>query len=123
MNVTLVTAHEPDWRKYLSERPHQYALKEHHKDFMIFERVEYRPSYILEGEAHTVSQNTNSVTLTPMSQRVVLKFKYFPFLTASGCNVSPFLVTPQLQLIELSECPIGVPVRVQSVSPLKRLFS
>jgi hypothetical protein len=123
MNVTVVMAHEPQWRKYFSERPERYALKEHHKDFMIFERLGYTPSYVLEGEARDLTQSSNSVTLTPLSERVVLKFKYFPFLTSSGCKVSPFQVAPELTLVELSECRIGEPVRIESISPLRRLFS
>lgn len=123
MNVTVVMAHEPQWRKYLQDRPDRYALKEHHKNFMIFERLGYTPSYVLEGEARDLSQTSNSVTLTPLSERIVLKFKYFPFLTASHCTVSPFQVSPDLQLVELSKCRIGESTRVESVSPLKRLFS
>lgn len=123
MNVTVVMAHEPQWRKYLLDRPQYYTLKEHHKDFMIFERLGYTSSYIVEGEARELSQDSSSVTLTPISQRIVLKFKYFPFLTASHCKVSPFQVSPDLQLIELSECRIGEVTRVESVSPLGRLVS
>jgi hypothetical protein len=122
MNVTVVMAHEPQWRKYFSERPQQYALKQHHKDFMIFERLGYTPSYVLEGQARDLSQNSNSVTLTPLTDRIVIKFKYFPFLTASGCKVSSFRVAPELSLVEISECRIGEPVRVASISPLTRLF-
>ena len=123
MNVTVVMAHEPQWRKYLSERPQQYALKEHHTDFMIFERLGYTPSYILEGTAQDLVQNSNSVTLTPLTERLVLKFKYFPFLTASGCKVSSFQAAPELSLVEISECRVGEPVRIESISPLRRLFS
>lgn len=123
MNVTIVMAHEPQWRKYFSERPQQYALKEHHQDFMIFERLGYSPSYVLEGTARDLTQSSNSVTLTPLTERLVLKFKYFPFLTATGCEVTGFQAAPELQLVELSRCPVGSPIRVESVSPLKRLFS
>lgn len=123
MNVSVVMAHEPHWRRYFSERPMLYALKEHHTDFLIFERLGYTPSYLLEGEAREISQNSNSVTLTPLTERLVLKFKYFPFLTAPGCKVSPYSAAPEVTLIELSGCPIGKTIRVESVSPLKRLFS
>lgn len=123
MNVTVVMAHEPQWRKYLSERPQRYALKEHHKNFLLFERLGYAPSYILEGEARDLTQSSNSVTLTPLSERVLLKFKYFPFLTASGCKVSPIEVAPEVTLIELSECRTGESVRIESVSPWRRLLS
>jgi len=116
-------AHEPHWRRYFTERPQQYALKEHQKDFMIFERIGYTPSYVLEGEAKDISQNSNSVTLTPLTDRVVVKFKYFPFLTATGCKVAPYPIVPELSLIELSGCRVGESIRLESVSPLTRLRS
>jgi hypothetical protein len=123
MNVTVVMAHEPYWRRYFTERPQQYALIEHQKDFMIFERVGYTPSYVLEGEAKEISQNSNSVTLTPLTDRVIVKFKYFPFLTATGCTVAPYPVLPELSMIELSGCRVGESIRLESVSPLTRLRS
>jgi hypothetical protein len=121
MNVTLVMAHEADWRTYFLERPHLYAEKERHQDFIIFERKGYTPSYVLEGAAQDISQNSNSVTFTPLSDRVVLKFKYFPFLESSGCMVTPYDVAPDLSLVELSGCPIGKQVILKSVSPARRL--
>ena len=123
MNTTMVLAHEADWRTYLLNRPQLYGLKERHKDFMVFERLGYTPSYVLEGEARDLSQSSNSVILTPLSQRVVVKFKYFPFLKTSGCKISPYPVAPELTLIELSECRVGESTRIESVSPLKRLLS
>lgn len=122
MNVTVVMAHEPEWRSYLLERPNLYAERERHKNFIIFERLGYTPSYILEGSARDVSQNSNSVTLTPQSDRLVLKFKYFPFLTSSGCDITPFAVSPELSLVELTHCPIGETVTLRSVPPLRRLM-
>jgi hypothetical protein len=122
MNVTVVMAHEPEWRTYLLERPHLYAEKERHKDFIIFERVGYSSSYVLEGSARDFAQNSNSATLTPLSERVVLKFKYFPFLTSSECTVAPYAAAPDLSLVELTQCPIGKPVTLRSVSPIQRLM-
>jgi hypothetical protein len=123
MNVTVVMAHEPQWRTYFLDRPQQYRLKEHHTDFMIFERLGYTPSYILEGSARDLSQNSNSVTLTPLTEKLVLKFKYFPFLTATGCKVASFQAAPELSLVEISECRVGELVRIESISPLRRLLS
>jgi hypothetical protein len=122
MNVTVVMAHEPDWRTYLLERPHLFEEKERHKDFIIFERKGYTPSYVLEGSVAELSQNSNSATFTPMSNRVVLKFKYFPFLESSGCTIAPYSVAPDLSLVELSGCPIGQSVTLKSVTPYRRLL-
>lgn len=123
MNVTLVMAHEPQWRTYFLDRPQQYTIKEHHTDFMIFERLGYTPSYVVEGSARDLSQNSHSVTVTPLTERLVLKFRYFPFLTATNCKVSSFQAAPELSLVEISECRLGEPVRIESISPLRRLLS
>lgn len=123
MNVTVVLAHEPDWRTYLLERPNLYTEKERHRDFIIFERNGYTSSYALEGAIADFSQDSNSATFTPLSSRVVLKYRYFPFLeSAAGCVIAPYPVAPDLSLVELSDCPVGARVTLKSVTPARRLL-
>lgn len=122
MNVTVVMAHEPEWRRYFMERPTLYAERSREKDFMVFERIGVTPSYVLEGDAKDVTQTHHSASLTPLSQRVVLKFKHFPFLRSSGCKLSAYPVAPELSLVELSECRIGEPITIESISPMQRLM-
>ena len=122
MNVTVVMAHEPEWRRYFMERPTLYAERSREKDFMVFERIGVTPSYVLEGDAKDVTQTYHSASLTPLSQRVVLKFKHFPFLRSSGCKLSTYPVAPELSLVELSECRIGEPITIESISPMQRLM-
>ena len=122
MNVTVVMAHEPEWRRYFLERPAFYSERSREKDFMVFERAGVIPSYILEGEAKDVTQNYHSTSLTPLSTRVVVKFRYFPFLKSSGCKLGAYPAAPDLSLVELSECRIGEPVTIESISPIQRLL-
>ena len=122
MNVTVVMAHEPEWRRYFMERPTLYAERSRQKDFMVFERLGVTSSYVLEGDARDVTQTYHSMSLTPLSTRVVLKIKFFPFLKSSRCTLSAYPVAADLSLVELSECPLGENVTVESVSPLRRLL-
>jgi hypothetical protein len=124
MNVTLVLAHEPEHRRGLASRPDLYAELWRGGRFVLFERLGYTPSYILEGKVVSLTQNHNSVTLIPESARAILKFRYFPFLTTdvAGCSIRPYPVAPELDFIELSDCPLGEKVTIRSIGPKERLL-
>jgi hypothetical protein len=121
MNASLVVAHEPFWIDYFRTRNERYIKVYEGDKFWVFSRLGYTPSYVLSGVADDVTFTSRSVSLLPKSPSLVLKFKYFPFLTSSGCRVSPHKVSDELQLIELSECPVGQRISIRSVSPLDRL--
>jgi hypothetical protein len=123
MNVTIVTAHEPHWRTYFMERASEYKEIGRQEGFILFSRINAKPSYVIEGEAVDLRQDTNSAHLTPRSERVVLSFKYFPFMTSSHCTIKPFSAAPDLTLIELSGCTPGTSVTLESIKPLERLVS
>lgn len=122
MNVSVLLAHEPMWRKYFKERPEGYEERGHFGEFLLFTRKEFSPSYILEGAASSVSYTTNSLTVTPATERLVLKFKHLPLLTSSSCTLKPFAAAPEVSLIELTGCKAGESVTIKSISPLKRLL-
>jgi hypothetical protein len=124
MNATLVLAHEPENRKYLTSHPELYAERWRGGRFTLFERLGYDSSYVLEGQVSALSQNDNSVTLVPESDRVILKFRYFPFLTTAeqSCSILPHRVAPEIEFIELNNCPPGKQVTIQSVGSLDRLL-
>jgi hypothetical protein len=123
MNISVVTAHEPHWKKYFSSRPLEFEPAGTIAGFRLFRRVGFVPSYILDGGAENVSHSTSSVTLTPQTPRVVLKFNHFPFLKSTHCSLRPFAVSAEISFVELSDCPLGQEVTIQSVSPLERLLS
>lgn len=124
MNATLILAHEPEHRRELASRPDLYAELWRGGRFVLFERLGYTSSYVLDGEASSLTQNHNSVTLIPQSPRVILKFRHFPFLTTNvpGCSIRPYPVAPELDFIELRDCPLGKEVTIQSVGPKERLL-
>jgi hypothetical protein len=124
MNATLVLAHEPEYRRELASRPDLYTELWRGGRFVLFERLGYTPSYAFEGEISSLTQNHNSVTLVPESTRAVLKFRYFPFLATDvpGCSIRPYPVAPELEFIELSDCPLGKEVTIRSISPRERLL-
>lgn len=123
INASIVVAHEPTWIERFRSQPAKYEKLWRGDTFHIFKRIGYTPSYSLNGEVTNLSFNSNSVTLTPLSERVILKFKHFPFLTSSGCKITPYKVETGLELIELSACVPGQEITLKSVSPLTRLFS
>jgi hypothetical protein len=123
MNVTLVLAHEPHWRHYFMDRPNEYREVARQEGFIVFSRLNVNPSYVLEGAGSPVQQSDNSIQLTPSTERVLLSFKYYPFLRSSQCSLRPFSVAPDLTLMELSGCNPGTPVTIESVRPLERLMS
>jgi hypothetical protein len=122
MNVTMVTAHEPHWRKYFGERTTEYKEIGRHEGFILYARLNTLPSYVIQGSAKDLEQTTNSLRLTPESERIVLSFKYYPFIRSSQCAVAPFVASPELTLIELTGCRIGEPVILESINPLERLL-
>ena len=122
MNASLVIAHEPEWIKFFSSRPQAYREISKVGKFFIFARPGFTPNFVAEGEASNFSQTQNSITFVPRTERVVLKFRYFPFLTSSHCVLKPFQAGPEITFIELSQCPVGTPVTIRSVSPLERLL-
>ncbi len=123
MNVTVVVAREPKWREYFLSRPNEFEPTGKIEGFLLFRRTGFAPSFVLEGAAENVSQTTSSVTLTPQTTRVVVKFNYFPFVTSTRCTLKPFTVSSELSFIELNDCPVGEEVTIKSVPPLQRLLS
>jgi hypothetical protein len=124
MNATLILAHEQENRRLLASQPELYTERWRGGRFTLFERTNYDSSYVLEGEVSSLSQNQNSVTITPQSDRAVLKFRYFSFLTTSdpSCSIRPYPVAPELELIELNNCPRGREVTIRSIAPRERLL-
>jgi hypothetical protein len=122
MNASLVIAHEPEWIQFFSSRPQAYREISKVGKFFIFARPGFAPNFVAEGEASNFSQTRNSITFAPRTERLVLKFRHFPFLTSSHCVLKPFQAGPEITFIELSQCPVGTPVTIRSVSPLERLL-
>lgn len=122
-NTTLVAAHEPTWIEYLRARPLQFTQVWRGETFFLFKRSQYKPTYSVEGELQDLTQSSHSITLTPLSGTVVLKFRYFPFLVASACSIKPYRARSGTELIKLDGCIPGKPITISSVSPLSRLFT
>lgn len=123
MNSTVVAAHEPLWIDYFRARPHEYAQVWRGGHFLLFRRLNYQPTPTLLGSVASLHSSSNSITLIPTSESLVLKYRYFPFLSASGCTLSPFSHPSGVELIQLSQCSPGTPVTLKSVSPLRRFSS
>jgi hypothetical protein len=121
MNATLVIAHEPTWIEYFKARSADYTKLAEHGDFWVFKRIGYSPSYTVSGDISDFSFDSNSISFTPRSESLVLKFKHLPFLTASNCTMTSYDAASDLALIKLSNCRVGQTVTLRSISPLERL--
>lgn len=120
-NVTAVFAHEPEWRRYFSERSDSYQEVWRGEKFILYRRKS-TPTYLLHGEGE-VKQSENKVIVVPKSDRVVLKFNYLPFLRASGCRIAPHTLSESVTFIELTHCPINTSVEIEADIPWKRIGS
>ena len=123
MNASVVLAHEPRWLAFFQAHQNDYKRVWHGDKFALYKRLGFTPNYALLGEATNITFTNNSLTLTPKTDRVVLKFTYFPFLTSSHCSLKPYKAVANISLIELSECPLGQAVTIKSVPPLQRFIS
>jgi len=121
MNISLVFAHDPKWRRWFEERPETYSSVLKGPPFGAFSRRRERESYFIEGSGSVVAQRTNSVTFVPTSAEGVISFSWFPFLKSDQCRLSPEKISEELTFIRYTECTPGRPVTVSAVSPLNRL--
>jgi hypothetical protein len=122
-NVTSVVAHEKEWREYFGRNSDQYAKVSATYPFVHYTRKISSPSYIYEGEAKNVIVSDSSISLTPLSSRLILKATYFPFLSVTGkCALFPYPLTESHSLIQLDKCAPQESVHISSVSPLQRLL-
>ncbi len=122
MNASLVTAHEPTWIEYFKTRPAEYEQIWRGTEFFVFRRLNYSPSYTLRGELVDLTFTSSSISFTPASDSLVLKFRHFPFMQASSCKLRSEPSAAGFDLVSLSGCTPGTRVTIQSVSPARRLF-
>jgi len=119
-NVSLVAAHEPYWIKKFRKDSRYTSIKKYGK-FWIFARDNFPESYIYSGQANITAIKNSSIELKAMSPKIVLRYRYFPWLTSNLCSIRPYRASFDVELIELRNCPVGSDVKIQSVSPLTRL--
>jgi len=120
-NVTAVTAHEREWREYFSAKPELYTQLWKEGRFTLFTRNNIHPSFVLKGQAEVIATD-HSIQIIAYSDEVVLKFNYFPFLSASACELSVEKIAPEVNFIKLSKCPIGQTVTIKAGSVWERVL-
>ena len=121
-NVSAVIAHEKEWRDYFYKQPDLYSPVWREDRFTLFSRVSFPNSYILSGEASDIRQDSHSISLIPKTSELIIKFNYFPFLRARGCEIAPAPLSNDITFIKLTRCIPGTPVVVESVGAISRLW-
>ncbi len=122
MNISLVLAHEKQWKKYFRNLPAVYQEITPVEKFSIFKR-NTNSNYFLEGSGTILFQDASQVSLRLDTTAAVIKYSYYTFLQVDGCNkVETFEKYDSLKLIKLSECSINQTITIKSVNPVKRLL-
>lgn len=122
-NVDYVFAHEPDWRHRFLGQPDNYQLIGEASHLLLFRRKKVSAGYILEGQANQLQQTLNGITLTPQSKDLVIRFNYLPSLRSSACNLKPREISEGIRFIELTDCPIDSPVKIDMRPVYWRIFN
>ncbi len=123
MNIGGIFAHEKQWRNYFAARPTEYQLEENIGRFAFYRRVGFASNYVLAGAASKLSITRDTITLTPTTESVTLKFNYLDFLQSSGCVIKGEQVAPEITLIRLERCTPGTEITIRSISTLGRLLN
>jgi hypothetical protein len=123
MNVTTVVTHDSRWMKWFRNRPEYFERVWGSGRFTFYRRKGYTSNYFIEGAGSIAQQEDSFVSLWLQGSEAVVKFRYLPFLTSTRCTVSPYPVTKAITFTRLSNCPPGSEVRIESMSPLKRLLA
>ncbi|WKZ57325.1 MAG: hypothetical protein QY326_01285 [Bdellovibrionota bacterium] len=121
LNASVVIAHEPNWVSYFRGAA-SYRERLQIGKFVIFDRSQASPSYVVEGSADIVEILENGVRLIPRSDSVILKFLYHPQLVASPCKVEAQSYEEVLDLVRLEHCTPGQEVFLKLPGPWRRLF-
>ncbi len=122
MNVTVTVAHEPHWKQLFASQAERYRSIWKGGRFEMFLRKVDRPNFFLEGSGEVLSQGSGGVTLRTDTADSVVRFSYFPFLQATGCQIEPYTEKQDVTFIRLRGCVPGSTVTIESVSPFARLF-
>lgn len=122
MNVSLVVTHDRFWRQWYSKRPHLYRREWSEENFVSFSRVNYKPTYFLNGNGEILSQDKGLIKVRINSSDAVIKFHYYPFLSSDTCKISPFNISSTIQFIKIENCPPDKIVTIKAKGPFSRLF-
>ena len=127
-NVTAIFAHNPRWKDRLRQRGGSYE-RIWTSDFdwssgtvELFQRKNYEPTYFWQGSGEILEQTIHSVRLKAATPEVGIKFNYFPFLQSSACKISGRNFSKDVNLIYLTECPLGRTIEIKSVPPWERVL-
>jgi hypothetical protein len=121
MNVTLIVAHEPKWKKRFRKDPRRFPELGRVGRFVLFGRAEYYGNYVMEGDAEFVAARDNAVTFRMRGESAVVKFRYLPLLESDRCDLEPFPVSDTVSLVKIKGCQDGDRVTIFMRGPVQRL--
>ncbi len=123
-NVVAVFAHEPFWIKFFQEHSDLFSLKTKVGHFYLFDyHSKNKPSYFLNGNGVILEQNNHNLKFMLDNPEAIIKFRYFPFLeTNSTCQMKAKKMFDELELIELTGCPVNQEIILKAKPLWKRIL-
>ena len=121
-NVSLLLTHDKNWRRWITDRPVLFEALGEIGPFGLFKYREFHNNYFEQGSGEVLRQSDNGVVLRVDTADATIKFRYYPFLKVSGCELRPVEVST-LTLISLHACTPGQEVSISSVSPWRRFWN
>lgn len=121
LNVQIVVAHDPKWKKYL-RRSKGFEQITTHDQFAYFKIRNNTLDYFLRGSGTLEDNRRDEIVIKPATESLVIKFNWYPFLKSSSCEITPYDAGDNLTFIELTKCIPGSTVTVKAISPLERLL-
>jgi hypothetical protein len=120
-NTGLVITHERTWYKFFKSKANDYEIVFTEKNFNIFKRKNFTPSYFISGQGTITEQTSSYIKLKLETENARIKFNYFPFLQSSACQITKYEASPNLHFIELSNCPINKEIIIKSKPAYARI--
>lgn len=129
-NATSVIAYERKWLRYLRNSS-RYKEVWSGETFTMFTRQVSNASYFLVGNGKVIEQSANGVEFTLAQPDAVMKFSYIPYLEIvdaksniplPDCELSGEQMDRDLTLLNIRNCPTNTSLRLQAVSPWRRLM-
>lgn len=121
-NISGVFAHERKQKDYYNKNPN-YQRTWVQAPFAFYERLNFKNNYFLSGHGEILDQSNYELKLKLSTPKAVIKFKYFPFLEAGTCKLSPYSIDSETDFVQLENCPIDQEIILKSTKLIKRLSS
>ncbi len=122
MNVSTIITHDHYWRSWYEKRHNNFIKIGKSGRFTVFKNLNPSNSYFLQGVGEISLQSGSAIHVKLNTSDAVLKFNYYDFLQAPGCEIKPEYIHNDIKFIKLTKCLTNQLIEISSISPRKRFF-